>query len=111
MMNNELLKTRLLYYLRHGQENAARKVDLAKLCGANERAMRIAIRELIDEGYPICGSPHPPHGYFIAASQNEVMAELALLRNGYGMELLRRYKALKNASRSLLHPGQLPLGI
>ena len=110
-MNNGDLKTSILFHLKHGQENAIRKVDLAKLCAANERAMRLAIRELIDAGYPICGSPHPPHGYFIAASQDEVKAELALLRNGYGMELLRRYKALKNAGRSLLHLGQLPLGL
>ena len=110
-MNNTELKSSILYHLKHGQGNAIRKVDLAKLCGANERGMRLAIRELIDEGYPICGSPHPPHGYFIAATQDEVKAELRLLRNGYGMELLRRYKALKNASRFLLHPGQLPLGL
>lgn len=111
MSNNGELKQSILFYLKHGQENAIRKVDLAKLCQSNERAMRLAIRELIDEGHPICGSPHPPHGYFIAASPEELKAELNILRNGYGMELLRRYKALKNAGRSLLHPGQLPLGI
>jgi len=110
-MQNGELKSSILFHLKHGQENAIKKVDLAKLCGANERAMRLAIRELIDEGYPICGSPHPPHGYFIAATQEELNAELRLLRNGYGMELLHRYKSLKNAGSTLLHPGQLPLGI
>jgi len=105
------LKFAILHYLKHGQENAIRKVDLARLCSANERALRLAIRELIDEGHPICGSPHPPHGYFIASNIEEVRAELKLLRNSYGMELLRRYKALKNASHSLLNPGQLPLGL
>lgn len=110
-MNNSELKQTILSHLKHGQENAIRKVDLARLCGANERSIRLTIRELIDEGHPICGSPHPPHGYFIAATADEINAELALLRNGYGMELLRRYKALKIAGHSLLNPGQLPLGI
>ncbi len=109
-MNNDL-KQSLLCYLKFGQENAIRKVDLARACNSNERAMRLAIRELIDDGYPICGSPHPPHGYFIANTPEEVRAELTLLRNGYGMELLRRYKALKYAGRSILHLGQIPLGI
>jgi len=110
-MNSTALKTAILYHLKHGQHNAIKKSALASLCDANERVLRLTIRGLIDDGYPICGSPHPPHGYFIAATQEEVQAELKLLRNGYGMELLRRYKALKNAGKSLLHPGQLPLGI
>ena len=105
------LKEALLHYLKYGEENATKKTVLADLCQVNERSMRLGIRELIDDGYPICGSPHPPYGYYIANSREEVTAELKLLRNGYGMELLRRYASLKRAGRSLLQPGQLTFKI
>jgi len=107
------LKENILYNLKHGQQNAIKKVELARRCGVHERGLRLAIRDLIDDGHPICGSPHPPYGYFIAETAEEIQAELNLLRNGYGMELLRRYSTLKRIKVSfvLLHPGQLPLGI
>lgn len=104
------LKNDILFNLKHGQDNAIKKAELARRCDINERTMRIAIRELIDEGYPICGSPHPPHGYFIANSPEEIKTELDLLKS-YGKELFRRYSTLKKirASMALLHPGQLAL--
>lgn len=106
------LKASILFNLKHGQENAIKKADLARRCGIHERSLRLAIRELIDEGHPICGSPHPPHGYFIADTSEEIRAELAILKS-YGKELFRRYSKLRKIKASLVlqHPGQMPMGI
>ena len=95
------IKSSILHYLKYGEENAIRKVDLARLCETNERQMRLVIRELIDDGIPICGSPHPPYGYYIANNTNELKTEMRLIRNGYGMELLRRYSALRKCLRKM----------
>jgi len=104
------LKVALLHYLKHGEENAIPGPQLAKMLGLKDtRPMRLIIPELIAEGIPICGNA--AHGYFIASSVDEVNAELNLLRNKYGMNLLRRYASLKRAGRSLLQPGQLTLKI
>ena len=110
--NKGTLKSEILHYLKHGQENAIKKVALASICRVNEIVLRLAIRGLIDDGHPICGSPHPPRGYYIANSPEEIRAELDLLR-GYGKELFRRYSTLKKikASVVLQYPGQLPLGV
>jgi len=104
------LKADILYNLKYGQEHAIRKVDLARRCGVHERGLRLTIRDLIDEGQPICGSPHPPYGYYLANSPEEIKAELDLLRS-YGKELFRRYSTLKKIKASMLlqHPGQLSL--
>ena len=112
MSNNGNLKEDIIYNLKSGRENAIKKMDLARLCSINERGLRLAIRELIDDGYPICGSPHPPYGYFIARSTVEINDELELLK-GYGKELFRRYSTLRKirASFVLQYPEQMALGI
>ncbi len=104
------LKEALLYYLKHGVENAIKKDALARQCGVGERTLRLAIRELIDDGYPVCGTPKPPYGYYLANSPEEIAAELSLLRS-YGLNLLHRYSTLRKikASMVLLHPGQLSM--
>lgn len=101
------LKTTILHYLKHGEENAIKKVELARLCETNERQMRLVIRELLDDGIPICGSPHQPYGYYIARDTDELKREMRLIRNGYGMELLRRYSAL----RKCLQKMEIPLPV
>ena len=112
MSNNGTLKEDILLNLKRGRENAIKKMDLARRCEIHERGLRHAIRELIDEGYPICGSPTPPYGYFLASTPREITDELELLK-GYGKELFRRYSTLKKirASFILQHPGQMKLGI
>lgn len=111
----EDLKYNILRHLKKGRANAIRKVDLAKLCETNERQMRLAIRELLDDGFPVCGSPHPPYGYYIAGDTEELKEEMRLIRNGYGMELLRRYSALRKCLKKMesvlpmLDNGQLSL--
>lgn len=93
--DNSALKSKLLHFLRYGKEKAVKKKVLTQLCNVNERQMRLVIRELIDDGYPICGSPNKPYGYYIAETPEEIKGEMKLIRNSYGMELLRRYSALR----------------
>lgn len=109
---NGTAKEDIIYNLRTGQQNAIKKAKLAGLCGIHERGLRLLIRELIDEGYPICGSPTPPYGYFLAGSTQEINDELGLLK-GYGKELFRRYSKLKKtkASFALQHPEQMAMRI
>lgn len=108
-MNNGDLKTAILYHLKHGQQNAIRKVDLAKFCNANERAMRLSLREILDDlehGAPICGSPNPPYGYFIALGTDEIDREMLTIKS-YGRELFRRYSMLRKWKRKM----QVPLPV
>jgi len=39
--------------------------------GITDRAVRVAIRELRKEGYPILSTPHKPGGYFIPFTHEE----------------------------------------
>jgi len=39
--------------------------------GITERAVRVAIRELRKEGYPILSTPHNPGGYFVPFTYQE----------------------------------------
>lgn len=91
------LKHCLLLVLRTGQENAIKGKHLAELLKEHDtRSIRLAIDELIENGYPICSSPHSPYGYFIAASPEEANESLAILRS-YGKNLFRHYRNLKRA--------------
>lgn len=106
------IKQAIINQLGYGQENAITKDQLSKRLGIGERKLRLAIRELIDEGQPVCGSTRPPYGYYIANTPEEIAGELRLLRS-YGMELLRRYSTLRKIKASMLiqHPGQLTLNL
>ena len=108
--NKQELKAQILHNLKHGQDNAIKQSILANQCGVSGRILRRTIRALIDEGHPICGSPRPPYGYFIANSTEDINVELDMLK-GYGKELFRRYSTLKKIRSSLVlqHPGQLSL--
>ena len=112
MSNNGNLKEDIIFNLKHGRENAIKKVELACRCGIHERGLRLIIRELIDDGYPICGSPNPPYGYFIAITPQEITEVLDRLK-GQGKKLFRRYATLKKikASFILQHPEQMALGL
>lgn len=112
MPDNNGLKASIIYNLQYGQNHAIKKNDLAQRCHVGERKLRLLIRELIDDGYPVCGSPQFPYGYFLANSPEEIKAELNILRS-YGKELFRRYSTLKKIRSSLFlqYPGQLPLNI
>ena len=53
----------------HGQAVTAR--ELAGTLGSNDRAVRLAIAELIREGLPVLSATDNPPGYFIASSRAE----------------------------------------
>jgi len=46
--------------------------DIWNSNGITDRAVRVAIRELRREGYPILSTPHKPGGYFIPFTYEEV---------------------------------------
>ena len=66
----------------YGRENAVTGLDIARRLGHNEnRAVRRAIRELINEGVPIASVTMPPAGYFIVATKDEADTYLQHLRD------------------------------
>lgn len=71
--------------LRRGEANGIRACDLvAEICGgdstpAAERRLRQLIEELRREGQHICG--HPAHGYYLAATSEELLATVAFLHD------------------------------
>lgn len=97
-------KALILHHLKRGECNAIKKKHLAQLCDMNERAMRQTLLQLLTEdGQPICGNPHPPYGYFIAANTDEIKSEMEIIRS-YGKELFRRYWALRKCKRKMEIP-------
>lgn len=71
--------------LRRGEANGVRACDLVKeicggeTCAAAERRLRSLIEELRREGQHICG--HPAHGYFLAATDEELLATVTFLHD------------------------------
>lgn len=71
--------------LRRGEGNGIRACDLvAEICGgesspAAERRLRQLIEELRREGQHICG--HPAHGYYLAATDAELLATVTFLHD------------------------------
>ena len=103
------LKSAVLSQLKNGKANAITGKLLAqRLNERDTRQIRLAIEELIRDGYPICSSPHKPYGYFIAENVGEITEALRVLRYGYGMEIFRHYKYLKLAGHKSFS-GQLVL--
>lgn len=74
----------------------------------NDRFIRLAIRELIADGIPVISSVNPPYGYYIANSPDDITEHLGDLRHR-ALEILRRYRDLKLASRNILQPHQMAL--
>ncbi|MCK9369921.1 helix-turn-helix domain-containing protein [Candidatus Dojkabacteria bacterium] len=106
----DLKQSVLQILLNHkGKENAITGKNLAqRLNQKDTRKIRLLIEELIEEGYAICSTPHPPHGYFLAVSYQDVSEALKILRNGYALSLLHHYKNLKRAGFNTFS-GQIPM--
>ncbi len=85
------LKMSILLLLKKGHEAAITGEQLAdKLNERGTRAIRIAIRELINSGVCIIGANSKPYGYFIADIQEEVDEYRAELRSYLCEHALRR---------------------
>ena len=100
------LKQRILLNLGKGKGSAVLGKVLAKrLSEKDTRYIRLAIIELIEKGYPICGTARPPYGYFIAENADECQECLDQLMSYLKMIALH-HKHLLKASRNLINPFQ-----
>ncbi len=92
-----------------GRENAMTGATLAARFGhRSDRAVRLAIRRLIDEGLPVASETTAPAGFFIANTQEEVDTYAKALRARLIEDAKRRRDFLR-AANNIKHPGQLPL--
>lgn len=96
-------------FLKLGQRNAITARELAtKLGNYNDRAVRLAIRELIAQGIPIASSVTTPMGFFIADSRDETDAYISNLRSRIKEDAFR-LRDFKRACRDIRSQGQLKL--
>ncbi len=92
-----------------GRQNAMTGATLAARFGhRSDRAVRIAIRHLIDEGLPVASDTNAPAGFYIANSQDEVDTYAQGLRDRL-IENAKRRRDFLQAAKNIKYPGQLPL--
>ena len=109
MTEKELLKRDLMRLLHYGREEAIKSSSLAYLCGyRGDREIRIAIRELIAEGWPIASTNKPPYGYYIICEKEEAEEYLKVLRSRLIQDALRR-RDIKRSTKELRNPHQMAL--
>lgn len=110
------LKQAVLSQLNKGKEKALRGETLCQRLGQKDsRKIRLLIQELIADGQPICSTPHPPYGYFLAETPEEVKEALIVLRS-YGKMIFLHYRDLKRAGQKAFplqphSPEQLSLSL
>jgi hypothetical protein len=81
-----------------GRHNAITGKDLATALGhRDDRKIRLAIRELLREGYPIASSVSEPMGFYICSTEHEAMAYISTLR-ARAQEDLARLKDFEEAA-------------
>jgi len=76
MQTNDQLVTLLSRHI--GKGNGIGVKDIARQIGANERHVRTMVSDLRDEGLAVCGTPR--HGYYIAATPEELEETCTFLR-------------------------------
>ncbi len=85
------LKQDVLRQLHLGRVFAIKGKLIAERLGfKNDRAVRIAIRELINDGVPIASSVIEPQGYYIVENYQEALEYMAVLRGRLIEDALRR---------------------
>ena len=105
------LREAILYQLQRGKQNALPGRILAQRLGfKDDRRIRLAIRELITEGYPIASSVSPPMGFFIAQDRIEATQYLSDLKGRLVEDAYRR-RDFKIAAKAILQPEQLVMSI
>lgn len=80
--------------LKTGKANGQSVQSLVFILDTTERAVRRLVDDLIDEGVPVCA--HPAHGYYIAATWEEVEATYGWLRSR-GLHSLTKASKLRAA--------------
>ena len=109
MTNNGELKTQVLESLKGGHRNALTGKLLATRLGfRNDRQIRLAIRGLIKDGYPVASSVVPPLGFFIAETKDEVNLYAANLKSRL-IEIALHRRDLLRATREIRQPEQMKL--
>lgn len=104
-------KETILQHLRRGKENAITGGRLAQIMGEHgDRSIRLAIRELIEEGQPIASSVHPPYGYYIIETTEEYEEYKAVLR-ARAIDNFLRLRAFKRAAGQLFNGRQMAMEI
>ena len=99
----------LAYLQRHfGRDKAVRSKVIASCLNMPERSVRLTIRELIRQGKPVACTTIKPAGYFIAVTQDEVMAYAGALKRRGIEDIIRRRDFLR-ASEAKVEPRQLEM--
>ena len=84
----ESVKQLLANHQGHGK--AIKGAEIAIILGQNDdRYIRLSIRELIAEGYPIASSVLKPYGYFLVESRAEAIEYQQSLKNRLIEDALR----------------------
>ena len=83
MADNGLKQSVLQFIQNHrGRANAVRGSEIASILGEKEdRQVRLIIRDLIAEGYPIASSVQKPYGYFMVKDREEAVDYQQSLKN------------------------------
>jgi len=68
------------------------------MLGEDDRAIRLAIEDLIDDGLPIVSATEPPAGYFVPLTLDEAREYTQSLRSRAVQIFLRRRKVIRNAA-------------
>lgn len=93
-----------------GRAAALGAAALANELGIHERIARKVVKDLIEvHGCPIASSPHPPAGYFVPESLDEIRETLESLK-GRALSVLTRMARLRRVALPELL-GQLQMEI
>ncbi len=92
-----------------GEANARKAKDIGAITGLTVRGVTLAVRELIKEGVPVASSKDSVSGgYYITETREEALGQIHYLRS-HIIELAKRMRDYKRASRTIRQPGQLVL--
>ncbi|MAF43087.1 MAG: hypothetical protein CMI54_02810 [Parcubacteria group bacterium] len=96
------MRDKVISILQHGRDKAIRGSEIAHRLGCkNDRQVRLAIRALIAEGYPIASTTESPFGYFIVTDKQEAEVYAQTLRSRLIEDATRRRDFLRSAGRHL----------
>lgn len=103
------LRNGILHYLSIGKPKAITGSFLALLLGhKSDRAIRLMIRDLIDDGLPIAASVDKPKGYYLASDKREAQEYIQLMQDRIREDALR-LKSFKMATLNIRVPEQIKM--
>jgi len=91
-----------ILFAHQGHSHAIKASKIASILGyKDDRLIRLSIRELITEGYPIASSVRQPYGYFIVQDRVEADEYQKTLKNRLIEDALRLRDFKRGAGRIL----------